>query len=108
MAKTNIGLEVSPPKDSCTDSKCPWHGALPVRGRSFSGVVKSSKATGTVVVEWSYNLYYSKYERYARKKSSVSAHNPKCIHAKEGDKVIIAECRPISKTKGFVVVGLAA
>ncbi len=107
MAKTNIGLDVSPPKDNCTDSKCPWHGALPVRGRSFSGVVKSSKAIGTVVVEWTYNLYYPKYERYARKKSSVSAHNPKCIHAKEGDKVIIAECRPISKTKGFVVVGLA-
>jgi small subunit ribosomal protein S17 len=27
-----------------------------------------------------------------------------CIGAKEGDTVVIAECRPLSKTKSFVVV----
>lgn len=108
MAKTSIGVNVNPPQGSCADIKCPWHGSLPIRGRVFTGVVKSAKATNTVTVEWAYNLYYPKYERYARKKSSVRAHNPKCIHASEGDKVIIAECRPLSKTKGFVVVGLAS
>ncbi len=107
MTKTSIGLNISPPKGVCEDSKCPWHGSLPVRGRVFSGIVKTAKATNTVVVEWKYNLYYPKYERYARKKSTVSAHNPKCIRANEGDKVVIAECRPLSKTKGFVVVGFA-
>jgi len=36
--------------------------------------------------------------------SRITAHNPPCIGAKTGDKVKIAECRPISKTKSFVVV----
>ena len=48
-----------------------------------------------------------KFERFERGKSSVQAHNPDCIKAKEGDQVMIAECRPLSKTKSFVVVGLA-
>ena len=106
--KTNIGVDVKPPQGTCQDIKCPWHGKLPVRGRVFEGVVKSSKAKNTAVVEWGYNLYLPKYERFERRKSSVSAYNPQCIRAKEGDKVTIAECRPLSKTKAFVVVGPAS
>jgi len=107
MTKTNIGLDITPPQASCEDFKCPWHGKLPVRGRVFEGIVTSSKAKNTAVVEWGHNLYLQKYERFERRKSVISAHNPPCIHAKEGDKVSIAECRPLSKTKSFVVVGLA-
>ena len=32
------------------------------------------------------------------------AHNPPCIGAVGGDRVTIAECRPISKEVNFVVV----
>jgi small subunit ribosomal protein S17 len=32
------------------------------------------------------------------------AHNPPCIAAVTGDKVTIAECRPLSKEVNFVVV----
>jgi len=39
-----------------------------------------------------------------KKRSRVAAHNPVCINAKIGDKVRIAECRPISKTKAFVII----
>ena len=39
-----------------------------------------------------------------RMNSRITAHNPPCIDAKTGDKVKIAECRPLSKTKNFVVV----
>jgi len=36
--------------------------------------------------------------------SRITAHNPPCIAARRGEKVKIAECRPLSKTKSFVVV----
>ena len=32
------------------------------------------------------------------------AHIPDGMDVKEGDKVIIKECRPISKTKNFVII----
>ena len=107
MVKTNIGLDVNPPQNACGDVKCPWHGHLSIRGRVFLGKVTSSKAKNTAIVEWGYNKYSQKYERSERRKSIVSAYNPTCVHAKEGDKVTIAECRPLAKTKSFVVVGLA-
>lgn len=106
MTRTNIGVDIKPPENTCEDEKCPWHGSLSVRGKVFQGVVKSSKPTNTVIIEWDFNLFIPKYERYERRKSRISAHNPFCIKAKEGDKVKVAECRPISKTKSFVVVGV--
>ena len=42
--------------------------------------------------------------RYEKRRSKILAHNPPCIDAKKGDKVKIAECRPISKNVSFVVV----
>ncbi|MBI4021508.1 MAG: 30S ribosomal protein S17 [Candidatus Aenigmarchaeota archaeon] len=104
--KKSIGLDVKPPQAACQDRKCPWHGALPVRGKTFDVTVRSAKAANTAVVEWHYNRFVPKYERYERRKSRLTAHNPPCIKAKEGDRVIVAECRPISKTKSFVVVGV--
>ncbi len=64
----------------------------------------SDKAQRTVTVEWNRRVYVPKYERYQKKRSKVKAHNPEEIDAKEGDEVIIKECRPISKTKKFIVV----
>ncbi|MFC2143721.1 30S ribosomal protein S17, partial [Candidatus Aenigmatarchaeota archaeon] len=75
-----------------------------VRGRTFRGSVVSSKPSKTVVVTWDYYNYIPKYQRSMRKRTKISAHNPTCIDAKAGDQVLIAECRPISKTKSFVVV----
>ena len=102
--KINIGIPVKIPEKDCKDVNCPFHGKLSIRGRSFVGTVKSSKMDKTVVVEWTRQIYLPKYERYLDKKSHVAAHNPKCIDAKEGDVVRIVECRPLSKTKSFVVV----
>ena len=100
----NIGLDVKPPKKICKDIKCPFHGKLSVRGRVFIGNVVSSKAPKTAIVRWDYHHYNKKYERYERRHSKVIAYNPECIDAKEGDIVKIAECRPLSKTKKFVVI----
>ena len=104
--KKSIGVPVNPPERECQDARCVWHGQLPVRGRTFQGTVTSAKAKETVVVEWGYTQLVSKYERYERRKSRVVAHNPECMKARDGDTVIIAECRPLSKTKKFVVVAV--
>ncbi len=103
----DIGLDVTPPKEACDDPKCPFHGKLPVRGQVFDGVVISDEMTDTVVVLREFEKKVPKYERYEKRRSKVHAHNPPCINAKEGDVVKIAECRPLSKTKSFVVVEVA-
>ncbi len=105
MVKTNIGLDIKAPEGKCADVKCPWHGKLPIRGRVFHGIVKSARAKNTAIVKLGYNLYIPKYERFERRNSTINAYNPECIKAKEGDMVTIAECRPLSKTKSFAVVG---
>ena len=77
---------------------------LKTRGRTFKGTVVSSKAQKTVTVQWMRRVYVRKYERYQIKRSKVKAHNPPEMGAKEGDNVVIKECRPLSKTKNFVVI----
>ena len=72
--------------------------------KSFTGIVTSSKPTNTAIVKWYYNYFLKKYERYERRNTRVVAYNPTCINAKKGDKVKIAECKPISKTKSFAVI----
>ena len=104
MVKKTIGIEAKKPSKECNDEKCPWHGKLPVRGRVFKGEVTSDKAPKSVVVKWYYHRFIPKYERYERRNTSVVAYNPECINAKKGDIVRIAECRPLSKTKSFVVI----
>lgn len=100
----NIGIDVKVPGKTCEDEKCPFHGKLSIRGKILEGLVVSTKAQKTAVVERDYLHYVPKYERSERRHSRISAYNPECISAKEGDKVKIAECRPLSKTKSFVVV----
>lgn len=102
--KQNIGIVAKPPTNECDDAKCCWHGSLPVRGRVFEGKVISSRASKTVVVKWGYSKFIPKYQRYERRNTTVHAHSPECMQVKMGDTVKIAECRPLSKTKSFVVV----
>lgn len=100
----NIGINVNPPKESCNDNNCPFHGTLSVRGKIFSGKVVSDKMNKTVKVEWERRVYLPKYERHMKALTKITAHNPSCIDAKEGDEVQVMECRKLSKTKSFVVV----
>ncbi len=103
----DIGIDIEPPKETCSDPNCPFHGTLPVRGQIFEGRVKSSKMEGSVVVEVERLYYVKKYERYEKRFKRFSAHSPPCIHVEAGDMVKIMECRPISKTVSFVVVGVS-
>jgi small subunit ribosomal protein S17 len=75
-----------------------------VRGRVLDGVVVSAKMEKTVVVEREYLQFLPKFVRYERRRSHIPSHNPPCLDVKEGERVRIAECRPLSKTVAFVVV----
>lgn len=59
----------------------------------------------TVLVKWDIVQKIGKYERFTRRTSKVAAHVPSCMTLKEGDHVIIGECRKLSRTKSFVVLG---
>jgi len=99
-----VAVSLKKPKKTCNDKNCPFHGQLSIRGRILDGVVVSAKMDKTVIVRRDYLYYVPKFKRYERRHSHIPAHNPPCINAKEGDKVRIAECRPISKTVSFVVI----
>ncbi len=99
----NIGMGIKG-KATEGDRKSPFSGHVKVRGRIFTGTVISAKMQRTATVEWGRKVKIPKYERYAKKRSRVKAHNPDSISAKEGDVVKIMECRPLSKTKHFVIV----
>lgn len=97
-------LALKKPKKSCDDRNCPFHGTLSVRGRVLEGTIISAKMDKTVVIRRDYQFYVPKFKRYERRHSHINAHNPPCLNAEEGQKVRIAECRPLSKTVSFVVV----
>ena len=99
-----VGIEVPEPKSECNDPNCPFHGSLAIRGQVLEGIVASYKAERTITVERSYYKFIRKYERYEKRKSKIKAHKPDCMDLKVGDAVKIAECRPLSTTKHFVVV----
>jgi len=90
--------------EKCKDVHCPVHGSLSLRGRTFIGTVVNARMQRTATVEWENRRLIPKYERYVRIRTKIKVHNPDCIDAKKGDIVNIRECRPLSKTKTFVIV----
>ncbi|MES2203011.1 MAG: 30S ribosomal protein S17 [Patescibacteria group bacterium] len=76
---------------------------IKVGPRTFNGVVVSDKMTGSAVVAVSRYVKHPKYKKYMKKTSKFIADNPG-NKAKEGDKVVIRSCRPLSKNKSFEIV----
>ncbi len=99
-----LGLNVQEPESTCTDTDCPFHGSLAVRGQTLAGTVASTDMEKTVIVEREYDVFVPKYDRYMKRRSRVPAHSPPCLDLAVGDMVRIAETRPLSKTKSHVVV----
>jgi small subunit ribosomal protein S17 len=97
-------MSLNKPENECNESDCPFHGSLSVRGRILEGEIVSTRMQKSVVIRIQYTRYDNKYERYSRKSSRITAHSTPCIPVEVGDLVKIAECRPLSKTKSFVVV----
>ena len=103
---TNIGLPVKEPKNKPLENEKnnPFNGSLTIRGKLFEGTVINAKAKGTVVIQKELPIYFTKFKRYGRSKNKIHAHVPSNLDVAEGDYVVAAECRPISKSVSFVVV----
>lgn len=97
---------ILPPKETCEDENCPFHGTISLRGRSFVGQVVSIKAQKTATITWERRVYVKKYERYLKQKTRIRVHNPDCMEVKLNDFVRVVETRPLSKTKHHVIVGV--
>jgi len=93
------------PRKNCNDKKCPICGKdIKLRGRVFIGKVYGGDIHRTAKVEWERMFYLHKYERKEKRRTRLKVHNPNCVNAQIGDKVKIMECRPLSKTKKFVII----
>ena len=100
----DIGVDVAAPQAECADPHCPFHGGFSVRGQLIEGQVVSTRMERSARVQREYLRYVPKYERYEKRTSSYNVHAPPCLGVQVGDRVKIMECRPISKTKSFVVI----
>jgi len=106
----NIGLPVKEPKKKSVENENnnPFNGSLSIRGKIFEGIVINAKAKGTVVIERESLIEFTKFKRFGRSKNKIHAHVPSNLDIQEGDHVVAAECRPISKSVSFVVVEVKA
>jgi small subunit ribosomal protein S17 len=71
--------------------------------KTLTGVVVSDKMKDTAVVAVSSYVKHPKYKKYMKQTKKYHVHNPE-NRAKEGEKVTIRSCRPLSKTKSFEIV----
>jgi small subunit ribosomal protein S17 len=67
------------------------------------GVVESDKRSKTRKVVIAYSGKHPKYGKYLRKRTVLQVHDEN-NESRLGDRVEVAECRPISKTKSWVLV----
>jgi small subunit ribosomal protein S17 len=73
--------------------------------RTIIGRVVSDKMDKTVSVAIERRIKHPVYGKYIRRTSKVLAHDAS-NECKPGDRVAIAECRPISKNKSWAVVSV--
>ena len=73
--------------------------------RTVVGRVESSKMDKTVSVAIERLIKHPVYGKYIRRTGKVLAHDA-ANECKAGDRVAIAECRPISKNKSWSVVNV--
>lgn len=71
--------------------------------RTITGLVSSDKADKTIVVSVTTRKTHPIYKKQYSVTNKFMAHDEKNV-AKEGDKVIIAESKPISAKKRFTLV----
>ena len=73
--------------------------------RTLVGRVVSDKMDKTVSVAIERMIKHPVYGKYIRRTSKVLAHDQENA-CKAGDRVAIAECKPISKNKSWAVVNV--
>jgi small subunit ribosomal protein S17 len=70
--------------------------------KTLNGVVSSDKMEKTVVVVVNRLVLHPDYKKYVRKRTKVMAHDEK-NECHIGDKVLLVETRPLSKSKRWRV-----
>lgn len=73
--------------------------------RTVTGRVVSNKMDKTISVAIERLIRHPVYGKYIRRTSKVMAHD-EANECRPGDRVSIAECRPISRHKAWKVVGI--
>lgn len=71
--------------------------------KQLTGVVINTKMLKTVKVEVVRRWTHPLYKKTITKRKRYLCHNPK-LKLKPGDKVIIKECKPVSKKKRWEIV----
>jgi small subunit ribosomal protein S11e len=117
----SIGLGFKTPREAIEgtyiDKKCPFTGTVSIRGRIIAGTCHSAKMNRTIIVRRNYLHFVKKYQRqvnnygfylcffsfffpisdlgcrYEKRHSNIPAHVSPCFRVKEGDHVIIGQCR---------------
>ena len=103
-----IGLGFRTPKTAIygnyIDKKCPFTSNVSIRGRILTGIVRSTKMQRTIIIRRDYLHYIPKYRRYEKRHATMAVHCSPAFTVKEGDRVTVGECRPLSKTVKFNVL----
>jgi small subunit ribosomal protein S17 len=71
--------------------------------RTVTGRVVSNKMQKTITVQVERRLQHPKYGKFLTRRTKLHAHDEK-NESKEGDVVMIEQCRPLSKTKTWRLV----
>ena len=71
--------------------------------RTLSGVVTSAKMDKSATVRIERKVRHPIYGKFINKSKKMHFHDEKNT-CKEGDTVLIEECRPLSKTKSWTLV----
>lgn len=71
--------------------------------RTKKGIVKSAKMQNTIIVTVESKKKHPKYHKQFSSHNSFAA-DTNGVKVEEGDAVIIAECKPLSKTKRWKLV----
>ena len=71
--------------------------------RNLTGTVVSNKMDKSVTVLLERQIKHALYGKYIKRSTKVLAHDEE-NSCGEGDKVMIAECRPLSKSKSWRVI----
>jgi small subunit ribosomal protein S17 len=76
---------------------------IPQRSPRRVGIVESDARDKTRKVAIRYSVRHPKYGKYIRRRTVLQVHDENNV-SKVGDQVEVAECRPISKTKSWVLL----
>jgi small subunit ribosomal protein S17 len=71
--------------------------------RAVTGRVVSNKMQKTITVQVERRLQHPTYGKFLTRRTKLHAHDEK-NESKEGDLVMIEQCRPLSKTKTWRLV----